>query len=270
VVPRTDDAAADELLAPLRESPASAAILTDVDGTIAPIAPRPDEVAVLPEAKRLLTELSGRYGLVACVSGRRAAEARELVAVDAIAYIGNHGFERLMPGEDAPSSDPALDGHEKDAAEFAANWDPAELAELGLRREDKGVIQAIHWRGSRDENAAEARAHEIAADAEWRGLRAGWGRKVLEIRPPVHVSKGDAIAHLVEPTGIRGALYGGDDRTDLDGFAAPRRLREEDELAAAVCVGVASAEGPPELAASADLTVDGPEGFTELLGRLLP
>ena len=256
-------------LQPLRDHPAETAIFTDVDGTIAPIVERPEDAAVLPEAAALLVELAALYDLVACVSGRRAADARRLVGIGSIIYVGNHGLERLLPGETEPRSNPSLDGHETDAAKFAATWNAAELESLGLRVEDKGAIQALHWRGSPDEEDAEALAHEIAADAEWRGLFAGWGRKVLEVRPPVRVGKGGALTQLVHEHGIRRALYAGDDRTDLDGFAALHRLREAGQLDSAVCIGVLSAEGPGQLAADSDVTVDGPQGLTELLQALV-
>ena len=68
-------------------------------------------------------------------------------------------------------------GRERRAAEFLAGLDGGELAAAGLRREDKGPIQALHWRGAEDERAAEARAHEIAAEAGRAGSnRAGAAR----------------------------------------------------------------------------------------------
>ncbi|MDX6651301.1 MAG: trehalose 6-phosphate phosphatase [Solirubrobacterales bacterium] len=256
------------LLAPLRDEPAATAILTDVDGTIAPIAVRPEDARVLPEAARLLDELAGRYALVACISGRRVLDARALVGLAGIAYIGNHGLERLLPGEDTPGVDPVLDGHQDDAAAFVSGLGSEELDELGLRLEDKGPIQALHWRGAENESAAESRIHEIAADAEWRGLIAAWGRKVLEIRPPISVGKGQAIKHLLAERKIKHALYAGDDRTDLDAFAALRELRDAGALETAACIGIRSSEGPPQIATDADIAVDGPEGFVELLRQL--
>jgi len=257
-----------ELLGPLRADPAAAAIFTDIDGTLAPIAERADEAAVPTDAREALVALAGRYALVGCLSGRRAAEARRLVGLDQLAYIGNHGFERLLPGAAEAQLDPAVAGHEDDAAAFVSRFDQAELASVGLRLEDKGPIRALHWRGSADEAAAEARAREIAAEALGRNLVPHWGRKVLEIRPAVHLDKGTALAELLQERGVANALYGGDDRTDVDAFRRLRDLRAAGELEAAVCVGIGSDEGPPELADEADVLVDGPAGFVEVL-RLL-
>lgn len=255
------------LLARLRADPAHAAILTDVDGTLAPIVRRPEEAAVPERASELLARLSERYGLVGCVSGRQAEEARRLVGVDDLAYAGNHGLELLLPGDEAPRPDPSLQGREGDAAAFVADLGEA-LAGGGLRLEDKGPIQALHWRGAEDERAAEARAHEIAAGAGRAGLELRWGRKVLELRPAGGGGKDAAVAALLATDGVRAAVYAGDDRTDLDAFRRLRELEEDGELAAAVCVGVASEEGPAELAEEADLIVDGPAGWLALLQAL--
>ncbi len=251
----------------LREDPARAAIFTDVDGTLAPIVPRPEEAAVPARASELLARLAERYGMVGCVSGRQAAEARRLVGVEGIAYAGNHGLELLLPGEAAPRFDPALQGREGDAARFLADAS-LDLNAAGLRREDKGPIQALHWRGAGDEKAAEAQAREIAAAAGRAGLELRWGRKVLELRPPGGGGKDAAVAALLAADGVTAAAYAGDDRTDLDAFRRLRELAEGGELEAAVCVGIASEEGPAEIVAEADLTVDGPAGWLALLAAL--
>jgi len=252
----------------LRAKPDRTAILTDVDGTLAPIVSRPDQAAVPEPAKQVLRALSERYARVGCVSGRQALEARRLVGLEELAYAGNHGLELLLPGEDEPSLDPALAGQEQSAAEFLAGLDAGELGELGLRPEDKGPIQALHWRGAADERAAEARAREIAAAGGRAKLEPRWGRKVLELRPVGGGGKDAAVAALLADEQIDAAVYAGDDRTDLDACRRLRRLREEGRLRTAICVGVLSPEAPPELAEESDLTVDGPEGWLELLGEL--
>ena len=122
-------------LAPLRAEPARAAILTDIDGTLAPIVDRPEQAAVPEAAREALIALSGRFGLVGCVSGRQAEEARRLVGVDEIAYAGNHGLELLLPGEDGPQLDPSLRDRERAAAEFIAAH--AETV-VGRRPADRG------------------------------------------------------------------------------------------------------------------------------------
>ncbi len=255
-------------LARLHDEPARAAILTDVDGTLAPIVPRPEQAAVPPRATELLAQLGERYGLVGCVSGRRAEEARRLVGVDGIAYAGNHGLELILPGEEELRLDPSLQGRERDAADFIARLGTERLSEVDLRLEDKGPIQALHWRGAGDERAAEARAHEVATEAGRAGLELRWGRKVLELRPPGGGGKDAAVAALLTGDEIAAAVYAGDDRTDLDAFRRLRELCANGELEVAICVGIVSDEGPREIAEEADLAVDGPAGWLALLEAL--
>jgi trehalose 6-phosphate phosphatase len=252
----------------VRSEPARAAILTDVDGTLAPIVERPELAAVPARTSELLRALNRRYGVVGCISGRQAVEARRLVGVEEIAYAGNHGLELLMPGEDRPRLDPALAGAERVAADFIAGLDSEELTATGFRLEDKGPIQSLHWRGAADERSAEARAHEIAAAAGRAELEPRWGRKVLELRPLGGGGKDAAVAALLSGEEIAAAVFAGDDRTDLDAFRRLRELREEGELEAVLCVGVISSEAPPELTEECDLAVDGPDGWASLLEEL--
>lgn len=258
-----------ERLEPLRRDPAASAILTDLDGTLAPIVARPELVGVPERTREVLASLADSYALVAVVSGRPAAGARGIVGLDQIAYSGNHGFELLLPGETEAHPDPSLDGHTEDAGRFVAGLDPRELERAGIRLEDKGAILALHWRGAENEGEAESLISEIENAAEWQGLVVHRGRKVMEVRPNVPINKGIAVAALLPARPVRAALYGGDDRTDADAFAALATLHRDGVLEASVCVAVESDETPPEVSGSADLAVEGPEGFLSVLEALL-
>ncbi len=258
-----------EALEPIRSDPAHSAVLLDIDGTLAPIV-RHAADAHVPEATRsLLIEIARRYRLVGCVSGRRAATARQIVAIGTIAYVGNHGGELLRPRAIRPEVDPAIEEWTARVREFAARIYTPALERLRVRYEDKEAIAAFHWRGAPDEEVAERAVHEIARRAEEEGLAVHWGRKVLEVRPPVPLDKGLGIATLLRSVPVGAALYVGDDTTDLDAFRGLRSLVEAGDLADAVCVAVSSDEAPPELAREADLTVDGPAGVRGLLEALL-
>ena len=257
-----------EALRPLTADAERAAVLCDIDGTLAPIVRRAEEARLLPGARSLLATLARRYGLVACVSGRSSAEARRLVGVGAIAYAGSHGAELLEPGSTEATVVPAFAEWEERVKDFVAERDTSELRQLGVRIEDKGPIAALHWRGVADEAAAHSHLEHTAEEAEADGFATHWGRMVLEIRPPVRVDKGQAVRRLVERAGSRTALFGGDDATDLDAFAALDSLVEEEVLEDAVRVGVRSDEGPAAIVERADLVVDGVEGFTRVLAVL--
>jgi trehalose 6-phosphate phosphatase len=259
---------AEKLFRPLTQDPGRAAIFCDIDGTLAPIVDRADEAHVPEEVSLLLGRLGRRYGCVACVSGRSAAEARRLVGVGSIAYAGSHGAELLEPGSARPRVAPAFKSWEGRVRRFASAQSTPELRLLRVRIEDKGPIAAFHWRSVPDEDAARTHLEGIARLAESSGLATHWGRKVLEIRPPVPIGKDQAVRELVSQTGARAALFGGDDTTDLDAFDALAAMVDGGELDAAVCVGVRSDEGPAEIVAQADLVVDGVAGFTRVLSAL--
>ena len=233
-----------DLLGQLSDDPRRAAILLDVDGTLAAIVTRPEDAHVPDETRRELARLAGRYARVACVSGRPRAEVERMVAVDGVAIVGEHGLE-LAPDAARWAST---------VAEFARGVDwPAERKPLSV---------SFHFRRADDEDAARAYLERVAAAAAREGLVPRWGRKVLEIRPPVAADKGTAVRALVERAAVDRALYAGDDTTDVDAFHGL------DGLGLAVRVAVDSGEAPPELIGAADVVVDGTDGILALLRSL--
>jgi trehalose 6-phosphate phosphatase len=235
-----------DLLAPFREAPERSALVFDVDGTVAPIAPRPELAAVPADTRRELERLAGRYRLLAFVTGRPGAEAEALVGIPDARYVGNHGLE--------------LDPR---AAELAPKI-AAFRDSVGLDVEDKGLTLAYHFRAAEDEADARAALEEVAARARAEGLAARWGRKVLEIRPDIDADKGTAVERLVQESGVSRVLYAGDDTTDIDAF---ERLGEA-QLEHVARVAVISDEAPAGLGSAADLVVTGPEELLMLLASL--
>ncbi|MEA2468642.1 MAG: trehalose 6-phosphate phosphatase [Thermoleophilaceae bacterium] len=247
---------------PVTQDPPRAGIFLDIDGTLAPIVGRAEDAHVPEKTSVLLGGIARRYGCVACVSGRAAAEARRLVGVGGIVYAGSHGAELLEPGSSKAIVLPAFADWAPRVQEFVRARDERDVRLLRVRIEDKGPIVALHWRGVPDEDAARTRLEGVAQEAEDEGLAIHWGRKVLEIRPPVEVNKGQAVTELARRHDLQAALFAGDDATDLDAFDAL------DALPAAVRVGVRSDEGPAAIVERADLVVDGPEGFAAVLEAL--
>jgi trehalose 6-phosphate phosphatase len=239
--------------------------MSDIDGTLAPIVDDPAAARVPEETRALLRRLADRYVLVACISGRRALHGRRMVGVPELVYVGNHGYERLNPGEEEPWADPAA-APRAATVEFVDALDWSRLERLGVRREDKGPIQVLHWRGAPDEGDAEAAAREIAAQARDRDLMPHWARKGLEVRAVAGIDKGSAAHRLVvEAAPLEAAMFVGDDLTDIDAFRAMRALAGTPRLGEAICVGVDSPESPPDLAAESTFLVDGTDGVLEVL-----
>jgi trehalose 6-phosphate phosphatase len=234
-----------DALARIAAEPAEAALFLDIDGVLAPIVERPEDARVPTATRKELGRLGTQYGLVACVTGRPSEVAREIVGVDGLTYVGEHGLE-LDP----------------DAQKWAEPIHGFAIEVPWLDVEVKPLSVAFHYRAAPDAETAREQLEVVAAGALDLGFRARWGRMVLEVLPPVDASKGTAVRHLLETSGLRRALYAGDDTTDLDGFAAL------DGLETAVRVAIVSAEGPTELGERADVIVGSPEVFRELLSRL--
>lgn len=234
------------LLAPLAEAPEQGALVFDVDGTLAPIAARPELARVPGATREELRRLAGRYLLVACVSGRAGEDARRMVGLAAVVYVGNHGLE--------------LDPRAEELAAKIACF----REDVGLPVEDKRLSLSYHFREAEDQTAARAELERVATQAREAGLDPRWGRMVLEVRPAVRADKGTAVRALLSRSGASRGLYAGDDTTDLDAFAGLAAAGLEH----AVRIAVASAEGPPELREAADLVVAGPEELAELLKAL--
>jgi len=237
----------DDLLAQLAADPARAGLFLDLDGVLAPIVERPEDAAAPPETRKELERLVARYAVVAVVSGRAGDDVRARLGVDGVVCVGSHGLEL----------EPRADRWRRMLSAFAADapWPPEDI-------ELKGVAVAFHFRGRDDERQAVRELDAIAEAATCQGLIARYGRKVLEVLPPIGSNKGTAVRHLLEEHRLTRALAAGDDTTDLDSFAALNGL----DLA--VRVAVASAEAPSALLDAADIRVESPGEFLELLRRL--
>ena len=234
-----------DLLDRFAEDPGQAALFLDVDGVLAPIVSRPEDACVPDETRAELRRLHERYALVACISGRAGADARRVVGVPELTYVGNHGLEL----------DERAVGWGRRLQDFLDDVDwPA--------TENKGLTASLHYRGSEDEDAAHAALEDVKARAQAAGFVARFGRKVLEILPPLEVHKGTAVRQLLAERELKRALYAGDDTTDLDAFRALEGL----ELA--VRVAVSSDEGPRELREAAEIVVGDPSEFAALLRQL--
>jgi len=197
-------------------------VLLDFDGTLAPIADRPDAVALPDATGDVLADLRDARGVrVGVVSGRGLADLRDLVDVEGVAYAGNHGLELRVDGE---TRYPVGSDFRATIERVVADVD-ARLADVdGAFVEDKGVTASVHYRLAPDEAvpAVERAVRTAAADAD--DVRVTTGKAVLELRPDVDWDKGRATRWLYDrlvPDGESWSVtYVGDDRTDEDAFRA--------------------------------------------------
>ena len=234
---RLDDALARRLAG------APALVLLDVDGTLAPIAPRPEEAHVPAATMAAVTALVAAPATrVALVSGRAASDALRMVPVPGLWAIGNHGFETVDP-HGAVSIDPQVTPW-LDAIRVAADAVTAVAAQVsGARLEDKRLTLSFHYRLAAPD-AEPALREACLAEAARSGLQFFEGKKIFELRPPVRVDKGTAAVALAGRLGAltpaASLLFAGDDVTDED---ASRALRIASAGAVTLRVGPVPASG---------------------------
>ena len=256
--------AATELPAPfwrMAAEPAHGALFLDFDGTLAAIVEDPTGARPLPGVPVLLADLAVNFALVAVVSGRPTAFLGEVLGEPAgVTLAGLYGLERALHGPELAAWSGVVD---EVVAEARAE------APAGVYVEPKGLTVTLHWRRApehRDWVLAFAERQHVQ-----RGLAVHDGRTERELRPPLPVDKGTVVRALAaEHAGRLWAVaVFGDDIGDLPAFDAVGELTAPDgQPLAAVRVAAVDAESPPEVAARADLTVQGAPGAVELLRAL--
>jgi trehalose 6-phosphate phosphatase len=259
------DHAARLRLAPLRARLGDAALFFDLDGTIAAIRPRPEEVSLSPQMRAGVAALVHTAGFVGFVSGRSLVDLEAIVSLPGCAYAGNHGMEIRLPGGDSevvPEVRPHLDA----LRAFAQSVDTERLAAAGAWLEDKGITLSVHYRTAPDQGVARAAIDaQIVPRAEAAGLRVTSGRKVVEVRPAVSVHKGTAVRHLATTSGCRLGAYLGDDVTDVEAWIALRELEAEGTIDYAASIAVVGHETSDSVREQADVELTGVDGALDLV-----
>ena len=276
-------------LAELATIPGRLLVVTDFDGTLAPISLDPMAARIEPLARSALRSLAGLEAArpsrlkVVVLSGRTARDVAARVRVGGIEYHGDHGVQvgflpRRVPAERlAARSDPALaplvDGARALSVAVATRLDRPDW----LFVEDKGPSVAFHFRAAPDPDAAAALVG-AAVEAALAGQRGGDGqpgfvrfdgRRIVELRPSGAGGKGATMTRLLAPGSFDAAMVLGDDRSDAEAFAAVAAARAEGRLAASLTLAVhGSVETPPEVVATADLMVAGPHQAARALAAL--
>ena len=230
----------------------SAGIFLDVDGTLSPIAERPELARLATGTDAVLSRLVERYRVVAAISGRTQDQLERLVDVEGVRLIGSYGLR--------PGSVPA----DLISVVLAA----ADQVE-GAWMETKGATIAVHYRATPDATSAgrelEQRMGEIADQAKMALLS---GKHVVELVPAGFPLKEGAVERIIESDALRAALYAGDDIADLLAFEALDRAQADGRLEHVVKVAVHGAETPEDLVSAADIVVEGVSEMVDLLATL--
>jgi trehalose 6-phosphate phosphatase len=246
-------------------------LVFDIDGTLSPIAPTPDMARLHPEAAPLLERARDCAGVhVAILTGRAVEVGATLVNVPGLTYIGTHGLEW---SDGLPTSMSV-----QLAAGVSAYIEPgAQLLDLAARElagvpgiliERKRVGGTIHYRLAPQPEQARARIlAQLQEPARRLNLRLSEGKRMVEIQPPLRINKGEALREFAQRFALRGVLFAGDDRTDLDALNALATLHANG--LATLGIAVKHPDTPPELLQRADMVVEGVEGMVQLLREIV-
>jgi trehalose 6-phosphate phosphatase len=242
----------------------------------------PSAAYVSDVARAALQKLvsSGRFLVVALLSGRAALEACQLVNVPGTLCLGNHGMEIVLPGGNVATPVEAVRPYPpviaatlealKTRLYELVNSASDKAGEVDWPRkllfEDKGVTASIHYRLCANPDFARQAILQVASElARQNSLKVSEGRMVVELRPPVQLNKGTALSYLQATYSLKGLIYLGDDITDVDGFLALKRLEGEQAGFRGLAIGVRSKELPPTVEASTDFLLDEVAGVEEFL-----
>lgn len=239
-------------------------IITDFDGTLSPIVNDPAAATIMPEIQGHLRRLLPSLELLAVVSGRAVADVRRMVGIDRAVFIGNHGLERWERGQLTVPPEVAA---YRPQLEAVLHGMMSHITD-GVHIEDKTVTASVHYRLSPnpDQTAATLRPilETLTAD---NGLNLHSGKMVFEIRPPTQLNKGTAFRDLVTQYKLDGALFLGDDVTDVDAMRMAQTMRTARQCYA-LAVGVLHEDTPAEVRDYAHITANGVEDVAQLLGWL--
>jgi trehalose 6-phosphate phosphatase len=197
-------------------------LLLDYDGTLSPIAGRP-ELADLPaDTRQLLEALAQKRRLaLAIISGRALADLKQKVGVDNIIYAGNHGLE--IEGGGISFVNPEAEEAKPLLSRLHGELSRALGAIRGVLVEDKELTLSVHYRQVAEGKSAEVREifEGVTGDAARGGkIEITQGKKVYEVRPAVTWDKGNVVEMLIGQEKGTLPVYLGDDLTDEDGFQA--------------------------------------------------
>ncbi len=240
----TLDAALARRLHELARGAAPLLVASDLDGTLAPIVPLPEDARVPPHTLAALERIAAGAH-VAIVTGRDLATARALVPVPGLEFVASHGHEASFDASTLPAAAPSL-GERLEALTRAV---AARFEGTALRVERKARSVAFHFRA--DPSLAGPLREALAEVPA--GFRLQPGRLVLEVLP-AGAGKDAALAALVERYRPGSLLALGDDLTDVAMLEAARALRAEGAQVLALAVG-GGVETPPEVVAAGDTVV---------------
>ena len=240
-------------------------LVSDVDGTLSPLVEVPGQATISLSCRAVLHRLVPHLAVAAAISGRPVEQVRAMLQVEGMVYLGNHGLQRWAQGEARDVE--GAESFRQPLQEVLTTL--RGLSMPGVSLEDKGVVLAVHYRQAQDPAQARAAILErLGPPARARELWVREGKMVVEVRPPIEMHKGTALAGLVQEYALAGVILLGDDLTDVDAFDTLHQLVTQRRVQG-VAIAVHDRETPPRVVQEADLTLEGVRDVERLLGWLV-
>ncbi|BDZ66582.1 trehalose-phosphatase [Methanobacterium ferruginis] len=234
----------------------STAIITDIDGTISEITQTPEEAFVNKAIQDLIVKLRDEFQLVAVISGRSVLNAKKMVGVEGVLYVGNHGLEFLKNGELCVQ--PEVVKYEPYIKAVENELETGKLAHIkGLKFEDKGICFSIHYRLSKDPENTRKRILKFLHECpHCKNLKIDEGRRIVELKPPIGYNKGVIMNDIIDQYHLKKVIYLGDDITDVNAFNKLKELESKGKIRGR-SVLVCSSEIPSYVKKQSSLFVNG-------------
>lgn len=263
----TPEVAADRCFDILGRHPSG--LFSDFDGTLSIIAATPDAARPFPGATEAIDRLNASVDHMSIITGRAASDALTIIGLSDVRAIGNHGLEKIDNGTHSvhPVGTAAQASIALAMTEISAGINAVTDA-TGMIFENKVYSASIHFRNTEAPEVIDQYLAPLAAKvAEAHDLRITGGKMMYELRPKTIVSKGTALADLVEEFSLAGAIFIGDDITDVDGFEVLRKLGLDGQ-SATLAIGVLSEETPSSVIEQSDIVLSGVEDTVRMLTLL--
>ena len=215
-------------------------LFLDFDGTMVPIAARPQYVRMSKAMKQTLEKL-GRRLPIAVVSGRRISDLRRVMGLRHIHYIGMHGFSYATPGR--PPTWVAPRPPRRIVRQWKAALEAVARKVQGAWVEDKGIAVALHDRQVAPQDRRRLRRQALGVLQDWlheKQIRLLSGKRMIEVLPVTRCDKGTAVMRLLQEPWARSRVpvYFGDDTTDIPALELVAR--------SGIAVQVGSIPGAPK------------------------
>jgi trehalose 6-phosphate phosphatase len=244
------------------------AVITDIDGTISKIVLDPDKAVISQIMKNTLEKLVNKFQLVGVITGRNVKNAKEMLEVDGLLYIGSHGLEYLK--NDKSYIEPEVEKYLPLIEKVAHDIQTEELSNIkNILFQEKGICLSVHYRNCEDPEGTHRKILDALNELEGlENFKITEGRKVVEVRTKIGYNKGTILEKIVFENEIEKIIYLGDDVTDVDAFNKLKELKKDGKVDG-VGIVVVSEEVPEYVKEDASFYVNGVDEVQKFFSWLL-